>query len=233
MKERRSWSLTEDVNVSNGIPKEDRLTEYLRSLEAENDDFLSGLREYARINDVPIVKPETESFLKTMVRLKEPNKILEIGTAIAYSTIAMAGECEADIVTMESYEKRIPIACENIKKAGLKNRITLLEGDAGKLLKTLKGSFDLIFLDAAKAQYIVWLPDIMRLMHEGSVLIADNVLQDKTVTESRFTIGRRERTTHERMREFLWQIKHDKRLQSSILPVGDGVSVSIMLKKAA
>lgn len=225
--------MTEAVNILNGIPQEDRLTEYLCSLETKNNSLLYDLREYARENDVPIVKPETESFLKTMVRLKNPKRVLEIGTAIAYSTIVMAGECEASIVTMESYDKRIPIAAENIKKAGLENRITLLEGDAGRLLKLQKDSFDLIFLDAAKAQYIVWLPDIMGLMHDGSVLIADNVLQDKTVMESRFTIGRRERTTHERMREFLWQIKHDKRLQSSILPVGDGVSVSIMLKKAA
>lgn len=221
--------MTEETNVLRGGILQDRLAEYLHSLEADRGDFLNGLRQYASENDVPIVRQETESLLRTLIRLKKPEKILEIGTAIAYSTIVMAEACEASLITIESYEKRIPIAESNIEAAGLSGRIRLLKGDAGEHLKMLTESFDLIFLDAAKAQYIVWLPDILRLMHEGSVLIADNVLQDMTVIESRFTVGRRDRTTHERMREFLRQIKHDKRLQSSVLPVGDGVSVSVML----
>lgn len=218
-------------NANRVCPTEpsDRLTEYLHSLERPRGDFLNKLREYAVNNDVPIVREETESLLRTLIRINKPHSILEIGTAVAYSTIVMAGESDADIITVESYEKRIRIAGENIKKAKLDKRITLLEEDAGELLKTLDKSFDMIFLDAAKAQYVIWLPDIMRLMHEGSVLIADNVLQDKTVIESRFAVSRRERTIHERMREFLTEIKHNDRLSTSILPVGDGVSLSVML----
>ena len=206
---------------------EERLKAYLHSLESERSMLLTELREYAAVNDVPIVRKETESFLRTLSAMQKPKRILEIGTAIAYSTIVFAQSCEADILTVESYEKRIPIARANIKRAGLEHRIRLIEGDAGKVLKELDKSFDLVFLDAAKAQYIVWLPDILSLMHEGSVLLADNVLQDHTLIESRFAVPRRERTTHERMREFLWQIKHDESLETSVIPLGDGVSLSV------
>lgn len=217
-----------DPSISSSIDRS-RLAAYLLSLEKTADCMLTEMRRYAVQHDVPIVRPETEAFLRTMVKLTAPKHILEVGTAIAYSTIVMAHACSAEIYTIESYDKRIPIAEENIKKAGLTQRIKLVHADAGAELKKLDGRYDLIFLDAAKAQYIVWLPDILRLMKKGSVLIADNVLQEETVMESRFAVSRRERTIHERMREFLYAIKHDDRLETSVLPVGDGVSLSLML----
>ena len=209
---------------------ENRLSAYLHSLDMRDDSLLNELRAYAAENDVPIIRQETEEFLKTILAMVKPSRILEIGTAIGYSSIVMAKACEASIVTIENYEKRIPIAKENIAKAGMQERIHLHAADAGEELKRLTAAgetFDFIFLDAAKGQYLIWLPDILKLMPEGAVLIADNVLQEQTVTESRFTIPRRERTTHERMREFLYQIKHDNVLTSSILNVGDGVSISV------
>ena len=208
----------------------ERVAAYLHSLETDGSPFLCDLREYARENDVPIVRRETESFLRTMCTLVKPGNILEIGTAIAYSTIVFAEYCD-DVTTIENYEKRIALAKENIGQTGNEGRITLMEKDAGEALKNLVENgrkFDLIFLDAAKGQYPVWLPDLKKLMHAGSVLISDNVLQEGTVMESRYTIARRDRTTHERMREFLYQIKHDPALQTSVLPVGDGVSLSVM-----
>ncbi len=209
---------------------QDRIAEYLHSLEPEGSTLLEELRGYAMEHEIPIVRRETESFLRTLVTLMKPESILEIGTAIGYSSICMAGVCGAKILTIENYEKRIPLALENIKRAGLEERITLQAGDAGEVLKSLTqagGSYDFIFLDAAKGQYPVWLPDILALMHEGSVLVADNVLQDRTVAESRFTIPRRERTTHARMREFLYEIKHDPRLETAVMNIGDGVSMSV------
>ena len=209
-----------------------RISEYLHSLEPKSDEMLSAMRLYAAEHDVPIIRIETESFIRTLLKALKPDRILEIGAAIGYSSISMAEACDADIITIENYDRRIPVARENIAAAGMDKRIRLVEGDAGEVLKHLadaKESFDLIFLDAAKGQYPVWLPDILKLMHEGSVLLADNVLQDGTVTESRFAIPRRERTTHERMREFLYVIKHDERLESSVLNIGDGVSMSVML----
>ena len=204
-----------------------RIRDYLYSLEPEPDERLEELRAYAEKERVPIIRRETESFLRTLIRARDPKHILEIGTAIGYSALVMAGCTGGDILTMENYEKRIPIARSNIERAGLSERIRLMEGDAGELLAGLSGSFDFIFLDAAKGQYINWLPDIVRLMDRGAILFADNVLQDLTVLESRFTVERRERTTHSRMREFLYAIKHDERLESSVLPIGDGVSISV------
>ena len=209
-----------------------RISEYLHSLERDGDELLCSMRSYASLHDVPIIRIETESFIRTMLKIIRPEHILEIGAAIGYSSICMAKACDADIITVENYDKRISAARANIAKAGLEGRIKLVERDAGELLKDLYAegrSFDFIFLDAAKGQYPVWLPDIMKLMHPGSVLLADNVLQECTVTESRYTVPRRERTTHERMREFLFLIKHNERIESSVLNVGDGVSVSVML----
>ena len=210
----------------------ENITKYLHSLETDNEPFLEELRIYAKEHDVPIIRRETESYLKTVMRMLRPGKILEIGTAIGYSSIVMAQNSNAVITTIENYEKRIPVAEENIRRAGLADRISLRQGDAGEVLPALSGtgqSYDLIFLDAAKGQYLIWLPCILSLMHEGSVLIADNVLQEQTVTESRFTVPRRERTTHERMREFLYRIKHHPALESAVLSIGDGISMSVML----
>ena len=209
-----------------------RQSEYLRSLEKYEDPLLEELRKYACEHDVPIVRRETESFLRTMVVMNKPGRILEIGTAIAYSTIVMAQAAgpDAHTDTIESYEKRWAPAETNVRRAGLEDRISLMHGDAGVILKELVSScksYDLIFLDAAKGQYLIWLPDIMKLMHEGSVLISDNVLQENTVMESRFTVERRDRTTHSRMREFLYTIKNHAELETSVLPLGDGVSISV------
>ena len=206
----------------------ERISDYLHSLSVD-DELLNELREYAVKERVPIVRRETESFLDTMAALLKPENTLEIGTAIGYSTIVLARR-SGFVTTIENYEKRIPLAKENIKKAGLSDRVKLIEGDAGEVLSQLaaeKMKYGLIFLDAAKGQYSVWLPMILELMEPGSMLIADNVLQDCTVMESRFAVARRDRTTHARMREFLYKIKHDERLTSSVLPLGDGVSVSV------
>lgn len=208
-----------------------RIRDYLWSLEGFENKQLSDMRAYAEMHDVPIVRLETESFLRTMTKLKAPRRILEIGTAIGYSTIVMAeasAETEAEIVTIESYDLRVPIARKNIREAGYEPRVKLIHGDAGEELRKLSGTFDLVFLDAAKGQYINWLPDILAHMAPGALLIADNVLQDNTVMESRFTVERRDRTTHERMRAFLYEIKHCALLESSVLPLGDGVSISVM-----
>lgn len=206
-----------------------RISEYLHSLEKEEDGLLCSMREYAASNGVPIVRRETESLLRTLCVIKKPAAVLEIGTAIAYSTIVLARE-SGHVTTIENYEKRIPAAAENIEKSGLSEKIKLICGDAGVILPELveEGKkFELIFLDAAKGQYLTWLPHILKLMPKGAVLVSDNVLQDGTVMESRFTVSRRDRTTHMRMREFLYEIKHTDILETSVIPVGDGVSVSV------
>ena len=209
---------------------DERLTTYIRSLERGNAPFLEELRVYAKENDVPIIRRETESFIKVLLALKKPAKILEVGTAIGYSAIFMASCTDCDIVTIENYEKRIIEAEKNIKAAAMRERIKLLKGDACKILKTLEGSFDMIFLDAAKGQYIEMLPDLLRLLVPEGILLADNVLQDGELVQSRFVTERRQRTIHERMREFLWEVKHNDMLETSVLTVGDGLSLSVKIQ---
>ena len=130
------------------------------------------------------------------------------------------------IVTIENYEKRIPIARENFRKAGKEEQITLLPGDAAQILKTLEGPFDFIFMDAAKGQYLHFLPQVLRLMRPGGILVSDNILQEGDLIESRFAVERRDRTIHKRMREYLYELKHNEQLVTSLLPLGDGVAVS-------
>ena len=158
----------------------ERVTDYINSLERSRGTLLSELASKARKERVPVIREETASFLISLVEAKRPAAILEVGTAVGYSTLLMAGAMPENcrITTIEKYEKRIPEALENFERAGESERITLLPGDAGEILKKLTGPYDFIFMDAAKGQYLVWLPEIMRLMVPGSMLVSDNVLQD-------------------------------------------------------
>lgn len=208
----------------------DRITDYINSLEKSRGTVLEEIAADARNRGIPVIREETAAFLTSLVALKQPGKILEVGTAVGYSALLMAGAMppECRITTIEKYEKRIPEAKENFKKAGETGRITLLEGDAGEILKGLEGTYDFIFMDAAKGQYLLWLPDILRLMTPGGVLVSDNVLQDGDIVESRYAVERRNRTIHSRMREYLYELKHRECLTTSIIPIGDGVALSVM-----
>ena len=208
---------------------DERMTAYINSLDPGNTPFLNELEQEAVDTYVPIVRKEMQSFLKVMLSIIRPEKILEVGTAIGFSTLLM---CEYNpvachVTTIENYPVRIPIARENFKKTGREEQITLLEGDATEILKELNGSYDFIFMDAAKGQYIHFLPDILRLMKKGSVLISDNVLQDGDIVESRFLVERRNRTIHKRMREYLFELKHNEQLMTSVVPLGDGITISV------
>ena len=208
---------------------DERMRTYINSLDMGNTPFLEELEQYAIRERVPIIRREMQSFIKTFLAMNQPGRILEVGTAIGFSTLLMCeyGREDLQIVTIENYDKRIPIARENFRRAGREDQITLLEGDAGELLKTLEGPFDMIFMDAAKGQYIHWLPDIRRLMAKGSVLISDNVLQEGDIIESHYLVERRNRTIYQRMREYLYELKHHPQLMTSIIPLGDGVSLSV------
>ncbi len=211
---------------------DERMRTYINSLDMGNTLFLEELEQTALRDRVPIIRREMQSFIKMFLALNQPKRILEVGTAVGFSTLLMCeyGPENLQIVTIENYEKRIPVARENFRKAGKEAQITLLEGDAGEILKELKDSFDMIFMDAAKGQYINWLPDVKRLMKKGSVLISDNVLQEGDIIESHYLVERRNRTIYKRMREYLYQLKHDPALVTSILPLGDGVTVSVKME---
>ncbi len=208
---------------------DERIVTFINSLETENSRILEAIEKEALDARVPIIRKEMQSFLKVLLAIQKPMCILEVGTAVGFSALLMSENAPEGcrITTIENYEKRIPIARENFKRAGKEQQITLVEGDAMEVLQTLDGSFDFIFMDAAKGQYIHYLPEVMRLLPKGGVLVSDNVMQDGNVIESRFAVERRDRTIHSRMREYLYELKHNEELVTSILPLGDGVAVSV------
>ncbi len=208
---------------------DERMSAFIDSMDKGNTPFLDEIEEYALQTQVPVIRKSMQQLLRFLLTLTKPKNILEVGTAIGFSALLMSEYAPegCHITTIEKYEKRIPIARANFEKAGKADVITLLEGDAAEVLKELEGSYDVIFMDAAKGQYIHFMPDILRLLAPGGLLISDNVLQDGDIIESRFAVTRRNRTIHTRMRDYLYELTHHPELETTILPVGDGVTLSV------
>ena len=201
---------------------DERMTAFINSLDTGNTPFLTELEVKALEDHVPIIRREMQSFLKVLLQMQRPVNILEVGTAVGFSTLLFCEYApkEAKITTIEKYEKRIPIAKENFRKAGKESQIRFLEGDATEILAELEGSYDFIFM-----------PDVMRLLKVGGILISDNVLQDGDIIESHYAVERRNRTIYKRMREYLYELKHDEHLMTSIVPIGDGATLSVKIKE--
>lgn len=208
----------------------DRLSVYLNSIEKDNSDILNIIEKEAIDSYVPIIRKDMQYFLRTLLSMNKPENILEVGTAIGFSAILMgdATDDSTRITTIENYEKRIPIARENFKRADMEERITLLEGDAKDVLKTINDTFDFVFMDAAKGQYVNFWPDIKRLTKSGSVIVTDNVLQEGEILESHFIVDRRNRTIHKRIREYLYELCQDDNYDTTILSVGDGIALTVV-----
>lgn len=207
---------------------DERMVTFIDSMDKGHSPLLEEIESEALRDGVPIIRRSTQQLLRFLLALAKPKAILEVGTAVGFSAILMS-EYAPDgchITTIEKYEKRIPVAKANFARAGREAQITLMEGDAAEILRTLEGCYDLIFMDAAKGQYIHFLPDVLRLLAPGGLLVSDNVLQEGDVIESRFAVTRRNRTIHSRMRDYLYEITHNDGLETVILPVGDGVTLS-------
>lgn len=208
---------------------DERITSFINSMNPDDTGIVGIIEQEALEEEVPIIRKETKEWIKTMLLIKKPMHILEVGTAVGYSSIYMSQFLpeQGHITTIEKWEPRIVKAKENFKRAGIEDRVTFLEGDAADILKNLEGSFDFIFMDAAKGQYIHFLPDIIRLLEGDGILVSDNVLQDGEVLDSRYVVNRRNRTIHNRMREYLYALKNHEHLDTSIIPLGDGVALSV------
>lgn len=204
---------------------------YLNSIQKDGNEWIDNLRRQALEEKLPIIRNEVKQLLEIILLVQKPKSILEIGTAVGYSSILMSNYLGSDgkITTIERWDEMAVRARQNIKKAGKEEMIEVIEGDAEKILPNLSGSYDLIFMDAAKAQYITFLPHCIRLLKTGGLLISDNVLQDGEISKSRWSIPRRQRTIHARMREYLWEINHNPSLKTVILPISDGLTVSYKL----
>lgn len=215
---------------------DERIAAYIESLEKNKPEILNIIEKQALKEYIPIIKKPTQSLLRFLIRLNKPENILEVGAAVGFSSVLMSEYMPPDsrITTIEKMPARIKKAKENMKLAEKESKITLLEGDAGKILKELaknsENSYDFIFMDGAKGQYINYLPDIMKSLSQGGILISDNVLQDGDIVESRYGVTRRNRTIHARMREYLYALTHMEELDTIILPVGDGVTLSTRVK---
>lgn len=206
----------------------ERMTSFINSYATADSEALSELERYSLETNVPIVRKEMQTLIKFLLAAHSPRSVLEVGTAIGFSAVLMAENLPGDshITTIEKYEKRIPVARENFKKFGYEDKITLLEGDATDILRELEGSYDFIFMDAAKGQYINFFPDVMRLLSPGGILLTDNVMQEGDILESKFAVERRNRTIYKRMRDYLYELTHNDELTTVILPIGDGVTIS-------
>ena len=208
----------------------ERVLDFIRSFSVDRgSDSLKAIEAEAVRDRVPVIRRETRELLKILLQMKKPEKILEVGAAIGFSSVFMGENTSptTKITTIENYPPRIERAKANIAMAGMEERITLLEGDAARWLKELDGSYDFIFMDAAKGQYIHFLPDVLRLLPQGGVLVSDNVLQDGDIFESRYGIRRRNHTIHSRMREYLFALTHNDTLDTVILETGDGMTISV------
>ena len=200
------------------MDKKDRISQFIQSFLPERNTFLEEIRKEALSEAVPILREETAALLRVCLKTKNKPKILD------------ALEGEGEIVTVENFPPRIEKAKKNFGASPYQNKITLLEGDGSRILEELlekQEQFSFVFLDAAKAQYPLWFPSILKLLSPGGILFCDNILQGELLLESRFYLDRRQRTIHKRMREFLRLLQREQMLESSILPIGDGVSLSI------
>lgn len=202
------------------------ITEYLHEVIPKHEGILKELEDYAERESVPIVQSETAQFLKTIVRMKRPERILEVGCAIGYSAILMAQETDGSISTLECSDEMFRIAGENIKKAELSDRIHIIHADAREYLKELTGEYDMIFLDGPKAHYIHMLNDCVRLLKSGGILVADNVLY-KGMTADEEHVVRRKITIVKRLKHFIAAQMQRPDLETVLLPLGDGVTLAV------
>lgn len=206
-----------------------KVLEYLDIISPVNSQTVEEIRSVAKENYVPIIKRDTENLLKFVLKMQNPKSILEIGCAVGYSAIIMLENSDADIVTVEKMPERVEEAKKNIKYANLEDRAKIIEGDAGEILERLVNEnkkFDFIFMDAAKAQYITWLPTVKALLKDKGIIFSDNCLQEGDLLESSFAIRKRDKTIHKRMRDYIYLLLHDEDLESWIFSIGDGVLLS-------
>lgn len=207
----------------------ERVVAYINSLDCGNSEICNTIEKEAIADQVPIIRKEMGNLLKVLISIVAPERILEVGTAVGYSSILMSENMPqgCTITTIENYDKRIPVARNNFKRAGKEDVITLIEGDASDVLKGLEGPYDFIFMDAAKGQYINYLPDVKRILKKGGLLISDNILQEGELVESRYAVTRRNRTIHTRIREYVYELTHSDDFITSIVPIGDGITLSV------
>ena len=215
----------------------DRIRTFINSYNRDDAGLLGEIHSEALSSCVPIIRDETREFLKLIIAMQKPEHILELGTAVGYSAIIMAEAMRmysghAAVTTAELEHDTAEKARKNIAGMGLSDYIRVIEGDAAKILESdeLSGeNFDMVFIDAAKSQYQNYLDGVLKYVHKGSVIVCDNILMGGEVLDSHFHVEKRDRTIHDKMRKFLYNLKNDPRFVTSIVAIGDGMTVSYVV----
>lgn len=207
----------------------ERVADYLNSLYRPVTPELAELRRDSEEKLIPIILRDAETFLLNILRMKRPSRILEIGTAVGYSASCMAAVLpDCHITTIETNEKTVAIAEENIRRLGYQDQIEVLCGPGQEVLDSLEPAYDLVFIDAAKSHYMTFWEKSLPICSENAIIICDNILmKGKTVLE-RMEVIRRYRTSHGKMREFLEYITNTDEADTSLLPIGDGIAFSVL-----
>lgn len=223
--------------MNNGINDYERIRSFINSFNKDDEnDILADIYSDAKSQGVPVIREDMKELIRLLLLINKPKKILEIGTAVGYSASFMVDVLKKDVSidTLELDRERILIAKENIKRLGFEDNINIIEGDAEESLKELSKSdiniYDMIFIDAAKGQYMIYLDEALKMSNPGTIIISDNILEDGKIIESHFLVEKREITIHDRIRQYLYRLKNDERLATDILSVGDGAAVSLVIK---
>lgn len=218
--------------------EEERMEVFLELFREEPPVYIQELEKEARQQGVPIIRRGTGDVLRYLLRIQKPQRILEVGTAVGYSALLMAEYMPENgrITTVEKVASRLAAARRNFDRYDSGGRICLVEGDAAEVLPDLVGQgfqYDFIFMDAAKGQYLNFLPGVMELLVRGGTLVSDNIMHEGDILQSRYAVTRRDRTIHGRMREYLEVLTHHRELETICLPIGDGITISTKRKEAA
>lgn len=211
--------------------EQERMEVFLDKYREELPRYIVELERQALEDEVPVIRRGTRDVLRYLLRTEQPEQVLEVGTAIGYSALCMKEflPSSSSITTIEKVEMRLVEARKNLHRYDPERRISLLEGEAAEVLRQLvkQGkSFDFIFMDAAKGQYLNFLPDVLQLLKENGTLVSDNILHEGDVLQSRYAVTRRDRTIHGRMREYLQVLMDTEELETICLPIGDGMTIS-------
>lgn len=222
------------MNITNEIIKE-----YTDSLYTGCGEGLAELREEAQADHVPIILKDTEELISALLRLKKAGRVLEVGAAVGYSSCCFAEKCGCQVTTVEADKDMYETASANIKRLGFSDSVEVLHGDARNVLADMavsggyidengEGIFDAVFIDAAKSHYREFWDLSLPLCRKDALIICDNVLMKGMTASDQYDVRKKYKTSIRRMREFMQYINSLSYAQTCVLPVGDGVSVSIL-----
>lgn len=214
----RDWIEGDNINY-------DYILRYIRDTLPQSEGIYKEMEDYAKEHSVPISQSESIRFLEVIIKIANAKNILEVGSAIGYSAIKMSNAAGGNVTTIELSEEMANIAEENIEKAGLSDKITLIRGDARDVLPNIDGEFDLIFVDAAKGQYAEFFKNCKRLLRKGGIMVSDNVLY-KGMTATDELLVHRKITIVRRLRSYLEMLKENEEFSTALVPIGDGMALS-------